>query len=63
MWGCVGSWFSGDLKSPSANQYISNVKAQLAQRTWLTPDFARGVGNQYYCDPVKGCPQQTAPTR
>jgi hypothetical protein len=58
VWNCVGSWYSGDVGSANAKQYVSQVKAQLAQRTWLTADFAWGKGHQYHCDPVKGCPQE-----
>lgn len=34
LWGCVGSWFSGDWYSSGATSYINSVKAHLANRDW-----------------------------
>jgi len=57
LWGCVGSWYSGDWHSTAANGYISRVQTEITNHTWLTTNFANGKGNQYQCDPAKGCPQ------
>jgi hypothetical protein len=35
LWGCVGSWYSGDWYDSGAVNYIHNVQTALAQRTWL----------------------------
>ncbi len=35
LWGCVGSWFSGDWYDSGAVNYIGNVQTALAQRSWL----------------------------
>lgn len=35
MWGCVGSWYSGDWHSAAANGYISRVRDELKNHTWL----------------------------
>lgn len=35
LWGCVGSWFSGDWYDSGAVNYIGNVQTALAQRAWL----------------------------
>ena len=53
IWGCVGSWFSGDWMSPHAERYIDNVRRELDRRTWLTPAFRR------YDPPCSthGCPR------
>jgi hypothetical protein len=56
IWGCVGSWYSGDWHSSAADGYISRVQNEISNHTWLTANFADGKGNQYQCDPVKGCP-------
>lgn len=39
LWGCMGDWFSGSWTDPGALQYIAEVKADLAQRTWARPGF------------------------
>lgn len=60
IWGCVGSWFSGDWHSTEANQYISNVQGELNNHTWLTSSF---INHTLACDtppppaPGKGCPE------
>jgi hypothetical protein len=56
IWGCVGAWYSGDWHSSAAEGYISDVKGFIASHEWLTANFANGKGNQYHCDPMKGCP-------
>ena len=35
LWGCVGSWFSGNWYDSGAVNYIDNVQTALAQRVWL----------------------------
>jgi hypothetical protein len=39
LWGCVGSWYSGDWHSTAADGYISRVRNEIANHTWLNPDF------------------------
>ena len=53
IWGCVGSWYSGDWHSAGANGYIRRVKATIARRTWLDPGFPDITPG---CDPTYGCP-------
>lgn len=38
-WGCVGLWFSGEYRDPSALHYISGVQTYLAQKVWLRAGF------------------------
>ncbi len=39
LWGCVGRWYSGGWHTPSAEDYISKVKAIYEKKPWLTwPD-------------------------
>ncbi len=40
LWGCVGVWYGGDWKIPTAIQYSDRVKALMNERFWLRPDFA-----------------------
>jgi hypothetical protein len=54
LWGCVGSWYSGDWHSSAANGYISRVQNSLNTHIWLTADFDDSRG-QYSCDPKYGC--------
>jgi len=35
VWGCIGSWFSGQWLSPAADGYISRVQAVLKSKGWL----------------------------
>jgi Bacterial Ig domain/Chitobiase/beta-hexosaminidase C-terminal domain/Transglycosylase SLT domain len=35
VWGCVGSWFSGNWYDSGARNYISQVQTWLANKTWL----------------------------
>jgi hypothetical protein len=55
LWGCVGSWFSGDWHSSAANAYISRVQGNENSRTWLTASFD-DWSQQFDCDPKYGCP-------
>jgi len=55
IWGCVGSWYSGNWHSSDADTYISRVQTELANHTWLTASFY-DAQQDYSCDPVKGCP-------
>lgn len=38
-WGCVGRWFAGRWHTPPAEEYISRVKGNLADRIWEQPSF------------------------
>lgn len=53
LWGCVGSWYSGDWHSSAAETYISNVKAELANYTWLQAGWA---SDKPGCSTTYGCP-------
>jgi hypothetical protein len=53
LWGCVGSWYSGDWHSSAADGYISRVQGELTNLTWLASDWAT---NKPGCDPTYGCP-------
>lgn len=55
LWGCVGSWYSGDWHSTAANDYIAQVQAAENDTVWLTPAFDDST-EQYRCDPTYGCP-------
>jgi hypothetical protein len=35
VWGCVGSWFSGNWYDSGARNYISQVQTWVANKTWL----------------------------
>jgi hypothetical protein len=39
LWGCVGSWFSGNWYDTGAVNYINSVKSHLARQTWAQPGF------------------------
>ena len=39
LWGCVGSWYSGDWHSSDANGYISRVQNEINNHTWLQPGW------------------------
>ncbi len=39
IWGCIGAWYSGQWYDQGALQYISMVKTQLSNKTWLKPGF------------------------
>ncbi len=53
LWGCVGAWYAGDWHSSDADGYISRVRNELANFTWLQGDWA---GIKPSCDPNYGCP-------
>jgi len=53
MWGCVGAWYAGEWRSSAANGYISRVQSELANVTWLTPEWPSIKPG---CDPTHGCP-------
>jgi hypothetical protein len=53
IWGCVGSWYAGDWRSSAAAGYISLVQTELANYTWLQPDWP---GDEPGCHPTYGCP-------
>ena len=55
LWGCVGSWYSGDWHSSAANTYAARVQKDLNTTIWLTPAFDDSRG-QYQCDAKYGCP-------
>ena len=40
VWGCVGVWYGGDWKIPSAREYAARVRSLMDERFWLHPDFA-----------------------
>jgi hypothetical protein len=50
IWGCVGSWYSGDWHSSAANTYISNV--QHSYYVWLSSSWP---SNKPGCN-TYGCP-------
>jgi hypothetical protein len=55
LWGCIGSWYSGDWHSSAADSYVAKVQATKNNTTWLTPSF--GDSRQHYqCDDRYGCP-------
>jgi hypothetical protein len=39
LWGCLGRWYSGWWYTQGAVTYIASVKAALAQKVWLSPNF------------------------
>jgi hypothetical protein len=53
IWGCVGSWYSGDWHSSAANDYIGLVRHEISNHTWLRRSFAAITPG---CDPTYGCP-------
>jgi hypothetical protein len=55
LWGCVGSWYSGDWHSGAANTYIANVQKDESGTIWLTASFDDSR-QQYGCDAKYGCP-------
>ena len=42
LWGCVGSWFSGQFRDPAGLEYVDVVQGHLGDRTWETPSFING---------------------
>lgn len=53
IWGCVGSWFSGDWHSAAAERYVSRVRANLSGHTWLQPEWPTVRPR---CSAAFGCP-------
>jgi hypothetical protein len=53
IWGCVGNWYSGEWHSAAAEGYISNVQQELANLTWLKPDWPT---DKPPCNRTYGCP-------
>jgi len=39
IWGCLGRWFSGGWYDQGAIDYIKNVQAAMADKTWLQAGF------------------------
>jgi hypothetical protein len=52
IWGCVGSWYSGDWHSSAADGYISRVQNELANLTWLQAGWP---SNKPSCSTTYGC--------
>jgi hypothetical protein len=40
IWGCVGSWYSGDWHSSAADGYADRVQREIRRHTWLRPAFS-----------------------
>ncbi len=55
LWGCVGSWYSGDWHSGAANTYIAQVQNLENNHIWLSASFDDSR-QQYGCDAKYGCP-------
>jgi hypothetical protein len=55
LWGCIGSWYSGDWHTSAANTYIGSVQSKENTTIWLTAAFAASR-QQYSCDAKYGCP-------
>jgi hypothetical protein len=36
LWGCIGSWYSGDWYDSGAQSYISSVQAAYSSQPWLS---------------------------
>ena len=54
VWGCVGSWYSGDWHSSGAESYNNRVRADLNRHTWLARDWP---SNKPPCSSRYGCPR------
>jgi hypothetical protein len=54
LWGCVGAWYSGEWRSHRALGYISRVRAELRNRTWLERDWKTVRPG---CSAAYGCPR------
>lgn len=39
LWGCMGDWYTGSWYDAGALRYIAEVKATLAERTWMKTGF------------------------
>jgi hypothetical protein len=53
LWGCVGSWYSGDWRSSAALNYIGLVQGELSDFTWLQPGWP---SDRPACSRTYGCP-------
>jgi hypothetical protein len=53
IWGCVGSWYSGDWHDSGAEKYLSRVRSDLNRRTWLQADWPSVRPD---CSARYGCP-------
>ncbi|MDT4963576.1 MAG: hypothetical protein QOF87_3223 [Pseudonocardiales bacterium] len=53
LWGCVGAWYAGDWHSSGADGYISRVRNELANFTWLQADWP---SIRPACVKTLGCP-------
>lgn len=42
IWGCLGRWYSGWWYTQDAVNYIAEVKSEMANKTWLSANFAGG---------------------
>jgi hypothetical protein len=54
LWGCVGSWYAGEWRTPRALGYMSRVRSELRNRTWLESDWK---DIRPSCSRSFGCPQ------
>jgi hypothetical protein len=54
LWGCVGSWYAGEWRTPRALGYMSRVRSELRNRTWLESDWK---DIRPSCSAAFGCPQ------
>lgn len=43
IWGSVGAWVTGRWHVAANEVYVGKVKQRIAERIWLTPDFASYV--------------------
>lgn len=55
LWGCIGSWYSGDWHSTAANEYIFRVRSAEKNLIWLDPGFDYSE-QQFHCAATYGCP-------
>jgi hypothetical protein len=53
IWGCVGSWYSGDWHDSGAESYLARVRSDLNRRPWLAPEWP---SNHPGCSSQYGCP-------
>jgi hypothetical protein len=53
VWGCVGSWFSGDWHDSGAENYVSHARSSLTNHVWLQSDWP---SNRPDCSSQYGCP-------
>ena len=54
LWGCIGSWYSGEWRTQRALGYMSRVRTELRNRTWLQPDW-KDIHPS--CSVAYGCPR------